>query len=175
VRILSRELALVLLVYLTSPLLLLQQNIHLQDLTNVYTWTFTNQPIRRISIGTSKKDSAARQGALGLALDTVSRFNLVLAMEWLAYAPTHTQNVLGFKDTTTMTERVRPHIGQHAREDGQEHNQLGAAGIAKASWNPKDYLSPATYKIMSENLALDEILTDAARRMFLERLVCEDV
>jgi len=44
--------------------------------------------------------------------------------------------------------------------------------IAKASWDPKVYLSPEQYKIMSENLALDEILTDAARRMFLERLVC---
>jgi hypothetical protein len=175
VRILSRSLALVLLVYLTSPFLLLQQNIYLQDLVNVYTWTFTNQPIRKISIGTSKQDSEARQQRLGLALDTVARFNLVLAMEWLAYAPTHTQNVLGFKDTTTMTERVRPHITQYARKDGQEHNQLGAAGIAEASWAPKDYLSPATYKMMSEDLALDEILTDAARRMFLERLVCEDV
>ena len=157
------------------PLLLSQQNLNLQDLVNAYTWTFTNQPIRKISIGTSTKDSEARQQTLGLALDTVARFNLVLAMEWLAYAPTHTQNVLGFKDTTTMTERVRPHITQRAREDGQEHNQLGAAGIAKASWTPKEYLSPATYKMMSENLALDEILTDAARRMFLERLVCEDV
>lgn len=28
---------------------------------------------------------------------------------------------------------------------------------------------------MSEDLALDEILTDVARRMFLERLVCEDM
>jgi hypothetical protein len=31
------------------------------------------------------------------------------------------------------------------------------------------------YKEMSESLAMDEILTDAARRMFLERLVCPDL
>jgi hypothetical protein len=30
------------------------------------------------------------------------------------------------------------------------------------------------YKKMSEDLALDEILTEVARRMFLERLVCEN-
>jgi hypothetical protein len=116
-----------------------------------------------------------RKQAIGLALDSLARFHLVLAMEWLAYASKHTKDVLGFQDTSTMTERVRPHIGQFARKDGQEKNKLGAAGIAKASWSPKDYLSKEQYKIMSEDLALDEILTDAARRMFLERIVCEDV
>ena len=72
----------------------------------------------------------------------------------------------------SVTKRVRPHIRQFQRLDGQEENKLGAAGIAKASWTPKEYLSPETYKTMSHDLALDEILTDAARRMFLERIVC---
>lgn len=96
-------------------------------------------------------------------------------MEWLAYAPPLIRKVLGFKDVSAVTERVRPHISQHQRNDGQDRNKLGAAGIAKASWTPEEYLSPLEYKTMSEDLALDEILTDAARRMFLERLVCDDM
>ena len=34
---------------------------------------------------------------------------------------------------------------------------------------------PRQYKDMSEGLAMDEVLTDVARRMFLERLVCPDM
>lgn len=146
-----------------------------KSLSNVYLWTFSNQPVRKISTGTTKADAEGRKDVLGKALDVVAKFNLVMAMEWLAYAPDHVQSVLGFRDTKTLTERVRPHIEQHQREDGQEHNSMGAAGIAKASWTPENYLPPATYTEMSHDLALDEILTDAARRMFLERLVCDDV
>lgn len=145
------------------------------DLTNVYTWTFSGSPIRKISVGKTAADAKKRQEAIAKALDTVAKYDLVMVMEWLAYAPEHVRDVLGFRDTTTMTERIRPHIGQAKRNDGQEHNQLGAAGIAKASWTPEEYLSAEQYKIMSEDLALDEILTDAARRMFLERIVCDDM
>jgi hypothetical protein len=144
-------------------------------LSNVYTWTFTNEPIRKLTIGTSPSHAKERQRVMGKALDVVVKFNLVMVMEWLAYAPDHVRTVLGFKDTKTLTERVRPHIGQAKRNDGQEHNKLGAAGIAKASWKPEDYLPPELYTRMSHDLALDEILTDAARRMFLERIVCSDV
>jgi len=146
-----------------------------KDLTNVYTWTFANEAVRKASIGTTKGNSIQRQHIVGTALDAVARFNLVMVMEWLAYAPKHVRDVLGFQNTDTMTERVRPHIGQAKRNDGQEHNNMGAAGIAKASWTPENYLPPETYKIMSKELALDEILTDAARRIFLERIVCSDV
>lgn len=107
-------------------------------------------------------------------MDTVAQFHLVLVMEWLAYAPSLVREVLGFVDTSALTERVRPHITQYERNDGQEKNQLGAAGIGKASWLPKDYLTTQQYKTMSEDLALDEILTDVARRFFLERVVCGD-
>ena len=34
---------------------------------------------------------------------------------------------------------------------------------------------PRQYKDMSEGLAMDEVLTDVARRMFLERLLCPDM
>ncbi len=146
-----------------------------RDLTNVYTWTFSGRPIRAISVGKTEEDAKKRQEVMAKAMDTVAKYNLVMVMEWLAYAPDHVRDVLGFQDTSTMTERIRPHINQAKRNDGQEHNQLGAAGIAKASWTPENYLSPEQYKIMSEDLALDEILTDAARRMFLERLVCDDM
>lgn len=144
-------------------------------MTNVYTWTFAKQPVRRISIGTTVGDAQKRQEVVAKALDAVAQFHLVLVMEWLAYAPQHVQAILGFDKTHALTERVRPHITQFQRNDGQEHNQLGAAGIAKASWTPKEYLSPEQYQRMSENLALDEILTDAARRMFVERIVCKDL
>jgi hypothetical protein len=146
-----------------------------KDLTNVYTWTFSGMPIRKISQGKTAADSSKRREAIAKALDTVAKYDLVMVMEWLAYAPEHVRDVLGFKDATTMTERIRPHIQQAKRDDGQEHNQLGAAGIAKASWTPEEYLSAEQYKIMSEDLALDEILADAARRIFLERLVCDDM
>lgn len=146
-----------------------------KDLTNVYTWTFSQKPIRRISIGTSATDAEKRKEAMKIALDTIAKYNVVLVMEWLAYASAHVRDVLGFSDTSTMTERIRPHIRQAKRDDGQEKNKLGAAGIAKASWTPEEYLSTDQYKIMSEDLAMDEILTDAARRMFLERIVCDDM
>mmetsp|Transcript_10460 Transcript_10460/g.22479 ORF Transcript_10460/g.22479 Transcript_10460/m.22479 type:complete len:101 (-) Transcript_10460:71-373(-) len=95
-------------------------------------------------------------------------------MEFLAYAAPQVKSILGFQDVSALTTRVRPHISQAVRDDGQDRNILGSAGIKEASWDPKDYLDKDQYKRMSEDLALDEILTDVARRMFLERLVCED-
>ena len=143
------------------------------DLTNVYTWTFAGQGVRKISVGTTPQDSDMRREAVGKALDVIARFNLVMVMEWLAYAPNHVEHVLGFKDTRTLTERVRPHNNGNAkREDNQEHHQLSAGDFAKASWTPENYIPPALYEVMSRDLALDEILTDAARRIFLERVVC---
>jgi hypothetical protein len=111
---------------------------------------------------------------MGDAIDTVAQFHVVTILEWLAYAGKAIQRELGFQDTSGLTKRVRPHISQFKRNDGQETNKLGAAGVAKASWTPEDYLDAETYRIMSQDLALDEILTDVARRMFLERLVCQE-
>jgi len=154
-----------------------------KDLYNVYTITFADPPgpLRYKWLleayrddGSSRQHAAKRADLIGRALDTVSRFDLVLVMEWLSYAGPQVRDVLGFKDTSVLTERVRPHIGQHQREDGQDTNALGASGITKASWDPKKYLDPVQYLTMSEDLALDFILTDAARRMFLERIACSD-
>ena len=114
---------------------------HRNDLTNVYIWTFSKtRRIPRISF--DDKFAQDRAEAMESAVDSVARFNLVLSMEWLAYAGMPIKEILGFQDTSAVTQRVRPHITQAKRKDNQEHNVLGAAGIAKASWTPKDYLTP---------------------------------
>jgi len=131
-----------------------------QDLYDVYTWTFSDMKgMRKIATSTAKKDAEKRGEAVGKALDTVSKFHLVLAMEWLSYAEGPVKRVLGFHDTSALFKPVRPH-NQRQRND---------------SWKPSEYLNAEQYKEFSENLALDEILTDAAHRLFLERLVCDDV
>mmetsp|Transcript_12856 Transcript_12856/g.25712 ORF Transcript_12856/g.25712 Transcript_12856/m.25712 type:complete len:462 (-) Transcript_12856:106-1491(-) len=147
------------------------------DLIDIYTTTFSDHKLggwKGAVEGNDESGSRHRAEAVGAALDTVSQLDLVLVMEWLAYASPLVRSVLGFDDVTALTTRVRPHVAQAKREDGQEKNVLGAAGIRKASWDPLEYLGAKTYKVMSEHLALDEILTDCARRMFLERLICGD-
>mmetsp|Transcript_10408 Transcript_10408/g.13772 ORF Transcript_10408/g.13772 Transcript_10408/m.13772 type:complete len:442 (+) Transcript_10408:139-1464(+) len=155
-----------------------------KQLHNVYTRTFAdpanqygeiNRKILGSSfLGTNKEDSLKRKQLIGDALDTIRKFHVVTSLEFIAYSEPMIQSVLGFKNTTSLTTRVRPHINQHQRKDGQNENKIGAAGVKKASWDPETYLVPEQYKLMSETLALDEILTDAARRLFLERLICED-
>lgn len=145
---------------------------------NVYTVTFADvgrADIVPVFEGNSPLHQEKRAQLIGDALDTVAKFHLVLSMEWLAYATTQVSSVLGFENTSALTHRVRPHIATNKRNDQQEENKLGAAGISKASYIPKDYLTPDQYRDFAQHLALDEILTDAARRIFLERLVCTDL
>lgn len=141
------------------------------DLWNVYTNTFADGTTRQHLRGDYSNE---RRNLMSVAIDTLSKFNIVLNMEWLAYAGPQVRSILGFDDISALTTRVRPHITQAKRDDGQDKNNLGSASIAKASWVPKEYLDAKQYKKMSEDLALDEVLTDVARRMFLERLVCVD-
>jgi hypothetical protein len=154
---------------------------HRKDLYNVYTTTFADPPrtldkLRTTYLDASDPDQATKRGELlARAIDVVLQLHLVLSMEWLAYAGDHVTAVLGFRDVSGLTRRVRPHISQAERKDSHEVNELGAASITKASWDPKSYLSSQQYQVMSETLALDMILTDAARRIFLERLVCTDI
>ena len=147
---------------------------HRTDLWNVYTKTFSDRPLGG-QLRLHGVPAQERREAMAKALDTVSKFHIVLSMEWLVYGAPQVRAVLGFEDVSALTTRVRPHIGNARRDDGQEKNTLGSASIARASWVPKEYLDAAQYKKMSEDLVLDEILTDAARRLFLERLVCEDM
>eukprot|EP00984_Skeletonema_dohrnii_P037308 scaffold39275_cov167-Skeletonema_dohrnii-CCMP3373.AAC.1 len=146
-----------------------------KDLWNVYTKTFADPPVGARNHFKGSEHSKQRREMMATAIDTLSKFHIVLSMEWLAYAAPQVKSILGFNDVSALTTRVRPHITQAKRDDGQEHNSLGSASIKKASWDPKEYLDAAQYKKMSEDLALDEILTEVARRMFLERLVCEDL
>lgn len=132
---------------------------HRRDLYNVYTWTFSDQGRQaRLVESTNKADIQARAKAVGLALDVIVKFHLVMCMEYLRFASPLVEQVLGFHDTSVLTKHVRPHNGQIKRKD---------------SLIPKEFLSPEQYKRMSETLALDEILTDAAQRLFWERLLCK--
>jgi hypothetical protein len=130
-----------------------------RDLYNIYTKTFSDIP-RQGSFATDTASPAAaerRAQSVATALDTLLQFHLVLIMEWLFYAAGPVQQVLGFSDTAVLAQAVRPHNDRKQRTD---------------SWRPEEYLSAEQYRIMSETLALDEILYDVARRLFLERLVC---
>lgn len=152
-----------------------------KDLYNVYTTTFADAPALYGKLQATYLDpsdaneQADRRGELlGAAFDVVLQLHLVLCMEWLAYAGPHVSAVLGFHNTAKLTQRVRPHLSQRQRPDQPDTNALGAAGTARAGWDPKTYLSPQQFNVMSESLALDMILTDAARRIFLERVVCAE-
>jgi len=148
-----------------------------QDLRNIYITTFADQKLlghSKMYLGESRKDVEKRKNIMKIALNTVSQFNLVLVMEWLAYSSPLINSILGFNNTSTVTKRVRPHaIGSKKRDDGHKENKLGAAGIDSSRWVPEVYLDARTYQRMREDLAMDEVLYDAARRLFLERLVCE--
>ena len=131
---------------------------HRHDLYNVYTWTFSDVGRQgQLATSTEMKDIQRRSEAVGTALDVMVQFHVIMIMEYLRFAAPLVQDVLGFSDTTVLTQHVRPHNGQLKRQD---------------SLIPKDYLSAEQYRRMSETLALDEILTDAAQRLFWERLVC---
>lgn len=143
---------------------------------NIYTWTFTNfdrSTASQLFHSNQPQDGEMRSSLVGEALDTLSRFHLIMIMEWLGYTSDQVESVLGFTNTALLTHRIRP-VHFATRNDGQEFNRLGATGVGLSSWNPKDYLSPELYQRMSEDLALDMILNEAARRMFLERMVCSD-
>ena len=159
------------------------------DLRNIYVTTFADVPLinwKKISsdVGNIKGgndngvDSATakangRKNALGAALNVISQYHLILSMEWLSYAGPLVTESLGFKDTSSLIKRVRPHEGNAKARDENNVNNHGAAGISEASWSAEQKLGKVMFKIMSEDLALDEILNDAARRIFLERLLCQ--
>jgi len=159
------------------------------DLRNIYVTTFADVSLnnwKKISSdignmqdgGGSNADSATakangRKKAVGAALNVISQYHLILSMEWLSYAGPLVTESLGFKDTSSLTKRVRPHVNQAKRDEDNVINNHGAAGISEASWSAEQKIGKSMFKIMSEDLALDEILNDAARRIFLERLLCQ--
>jgi len=141
------------------------------DLWNVYSLTFADGQAKKTLWAESTPEAMKyRMSIIEQAIRVLARFNLVLVMEWLSYAAESVTKELGFRDTRALTKRVRPHISQAKRDGGETVS--GAATVRKASWVPEEVLSPKLYKLMSESLAIDEILNDVARRLFLERLVC---
>jgi hypothetical protein len=52
---------------------------------------------------------------------------------------------------------------------------VGISGVGFGLTSKFNSLTLSQYKEMSEGLAMDEVLTDVARRLFLERLVCPDM
>jgi hypothetical protein len=131
-----------------------------RELYNVYTWTFSDVG-RQGRILQDDQFANDRANAISIAMDTISQFHLVLNMEWLSDAERMIQTVLGFTNTQTIRRKVRPHNAGLQRTD---------------SFNARTLLqNNATYQLLRQSLALDEILTDVARRLFLERLVCPDL
>jgi hypothetical protein len=132
-----------------------------RDLYNVYTWTFSDvEGMGTLSTSNQPEHVERRTRAMKIAMDTVARFHLVLSMEYLKLSGGMVRDVLGFQDTAVLETPVRPHNEERKRSD---------------SWKPRDYLNATMYELLSESLALDQILTDAAQRFFLERLVCDDI
>ena len=59
-----------------------------------------------------------RSDAISIAFDTILQFHLVLVMELLPYSEQLVQSVLGFRDTSILSKRVRPHNhGKNHRTD----------------------------------------------------------
>jgi hypothetical protein len=131
-----------------------------RDLYNIYTWTFSDVD-RQGRMMLEDQFANDRAQAISIAMDTISQFHLVLNMEWLSDGEKMIQTVLGFTNTQTIRRTVRPHNNGLQRTD---------------SFNARTLLqNNATYQLLRQSLALDEILTDVARRLFLERLVCPDL
>ena len=82
------------------------------DLYNVYTKTFADPPpgeARKYFRGNAAKQ---RRQYIETAISTLSKFHLVISMEWLAYAGPLVSSILGWDDLSALTTRVRPHINQ---------------------------------------------------------------
>ena len=135
------------------------------ELVNVYTWTFSNRRSGRAMLEQRKKVIKERVETMQTAIDTLSQFHLVLFIDWLSYSTAMIQEIMGFEkiDEDELTNVVRPHIHQAPERNEAE----------KTKYDAKSYLSEEMYASMNHDLALDEILTDIAKRLFLERLVCE--
>lgn len=131
-----------------------------RDLYNIYTRTFADVQ-RQARMVYGEEFAAQRAAAVGAALDTLARFHLVLHMEYLSESSVveMLQTTLGFTNVADVIQkRVRPHNQKISRQD---------------SWSAQSYLTPEQYRWMQPTLALDEIVTDAARRMFFERALCD--
>jgi hypothetical protein len=93
------------------------------------------------------------------AVDALRRFNLVLILELTDAADPLVHETLGWK---APARQVRP------------HEKAAPYRADKASHRAREALEPAVYDFFAAANAFDLLLYHWARRMFLERLVCED-
>ena len=134
------------------------------DLYNIYTSTFSDTSQQRLFYYNNTKQypqaAKRRSEVMEIAFDTIVQFHLLLIMEWFYISEIPVQHVLHFTNTSLLVQpnAVRPHNNHKKRT---------------YSIQPNDILSPELYQQISESLALDEILYDISRRLFLERLVCK--
>jgi hypothetical protein len=150
-----------------------------RDLHNIYTSTFSDFDTEMSSLDSrdnvmhptsqqqqqqqkqqQQQQNWQRSNAVGIAYDTITRFHLVLIMELLPYSEPLIHDILQFHNTSLLQQRIFP--VKYAVQQRSDRT----TGMTEHD------LSPEEYSIISESLALDEILYDVARRVFLERLVC---
>jgi hypothetical protein len=122
-------------------------------------------------------DSASvRAELVGGAYDVLQQFHLVTVMEWLEHAGPMFRDVLGWNlveenedegAKNALAGVVRPgHTGSHPNETVRQFEQAIRADAARIRSDP------SLHGPIREYLALDTILNDAMRRLFVERLVC---
>jgi len=90
------------------------------------------------------------------ALDILQRFHLVLMLEWIDDSHKMIEEALGWLQPP---RQVLPHEAQAARE-------------VKKSKSAKDVIGAKVYKRTKEQNALDYLLLDFSKRIFLERNSC---
>jgi hypothetical protein len=147
---------------------------------------YASAPVR--ILGRGMVDPAATRAELvGGAYDVLQQFHLVTVMEWLEHATPMFRDVLGWnlaaededdgeKKRNELAGFVRPGPGTGPGPGpgrGPSRNETVwqfEQALRKDAARIKS--DPGLHGPIREFLALDMILNDAARRLFLERLVC---
>lgn len=72
------------------------------DLKNIYTKTFADPAVGAKRYFRGSENSQQRRMFMSTAIGTLSKFHIVLSMEWLAYAAPQVKGTLGFKDVSAL-------------------------------------------------------------------------
>ena len=72
------------------------------DLKNIYTKTFADPAVGAKRYFRGAGNSQQRRQFMSKAIDTLSKFHIVLSMEWLAYASPQVKGILGFNDLSAL-------------------------------------------------------------------------
>jgi len=71
-------------------------------LKNIYTKTFADPAVGAKRYFRGSGNSQQRRQFMSKAIDTLSKFHIVLSMEWLAYASPQVKGILGFNDLSAL-------------------------------------------------------------------------